>query len=92
MYFSCFLQHTQQLKCQSPQLDIFLRIVNQHPTRVNQCVTEVKPEAEQQRDLANQEASVSCKKSDCRYQIVCPERRYLLIDRRLPKRLTEQVP
>ena len=62
------------------------------PNQSQPRVTEAKPVPEQQRDLANQEASVSCKKSDRRDQCVCPERRYPLRDRRPPKRLIEQIP
>lgn len=62
------------------------------PNQSQPRVTQAKPVPEQQRDLANQEASVSCKKSDRRDQCVCPERRYPLRDRRPPKRLIEQIP
>lgn len=54
--------------------------------------TEAKPAPEQPRDLVNQEAAVSYKKSDRRDQTVFPERRYPVRDRRPPKRLIEQVP
>ena len=62
------------------------------PNQSQPSVTEPKPAPEQLRDLANQEASLLCKKSDRRDQTVCPERRYPVRDRRPPKRLIEQVP
>ena len=48
------------------------------PNQSKPPVMEVKPGPEQQRDPANQESSVSCKKSDHRDRTVCPERCYPL--------------